>query len=97
MWRDFAESDTPEKVIPPQVMSKITPFQRCLIIQVFRPDRLETAMQNFIKDAFSGETLQQPAFSLSNLYQTDSTSNEPVLFIISPGSDPSAELQAFAE
>ena len=34
---------------------------------------------------------------MNNLYQSESTSQDPILFIISPGSDPSAELQAFAE
>ena len=34
---------------------------------------------------------------MNNLYQSESTSQDPILFIISPRSDPSAELQAFAE
>lgn len=97
IWRDFSGSETPDKVIPGQVNSKITAFQRCLLIQVFRPDKLESAMHNFIKEAFNGETIHPTTFSLSNLYQSDSTAAEPILFIISPGSDPSAELQAFAE
>lgn len=54
-------------------------------------------MQNFVKEAFGGQNIQPTPFSLSNLYQSESTCNDPILFIISPGSDPSAELQAFAE
>jgi len=34
---------------------------------------------------------------LKNLFENESNCKEPIMFIISPGSDPSAELQAFAE
>ena len=54
-------------------------------------------MHNFVKDAFGGQTVQVNTFALKSLYELESTPNEPILFIISPGSDPSAELQEFAE
>lgn len=59
---------------------------------MFRPDRLESAMNNFVKEAFGGQTVQVNTFALKSLYELESTPNEPILFIISPGSDPSAEL-----
>lgn len=34
---------------------------------------------------------------MRNIYENESNPNEPILFIISPGSDPSTELQDFAE
>lgn len=34
---------------------------------------------------------------MRNIYESESTPLEPILFIISPGSDPSTELSAFAE
>jgi dynein heavy chain 2 len=34
---------------------------------------------------------------LRNIYESESTPLEPILFIISPGSDPSTELSEFAE
>lgn len=34
---------------------------------------------------------------MRNIYESESTPLEPILFIISPGSDPSTELAAFAE
>lgn len=68
-----------------------------LVVQVFRPDRLESAMNNFVKEAFGGQTVKPTPFSLSNLYEHETTCKDPILFIISPGSDPSQELQQFAE
>jgi hypothetical protein len=54
-------------------------------------------MQNFVKEAFGGQTIQPAPFTLSHLFEMESTPSEPILFIISPGSDPSAELQEFAD
>ena len=54
-------------------------------------------MQLFVKEAFKNKTIQATPFNLPSIYQNDSTCKDPILFIISPGSDPSQELQAFAE
>jgi len=54
-------------------------------------------MQSFVIDAFGGNQVQPAPFALRNIYESESTPNEPILFIISPGSDPSSELQDFAE
>lgn len=54
-------------------------------------------MQYFVFEAFSGQSIQPAPFALRNLYENESNCKEPILFIISPGSDPSAELQEFAE
>jgi hypothetical protein len=49
-------------------------------------------MQNFVKEAFGNQTVQPAPFSLASLFEVESTPTDPILFIISPGSDPSAEL-----
>lgn len=54
-------------------------------------------MQAFVVDAFGGQLVQPASFALRSIYENESTPLEPILFIISPGSDPSTELQDFAE
>jgi len=49
-------------------------------------------MTLFIKEAFGNQNIQPSPFELANLYSNETSSTDPVLFIISPGSDPSAEL-----
>lgn len=39
---------------PQQVASRVTSFQKLILIQVMRPDRLESAMTLFVKEAFGG-------------------------------------------
>jgi dynein heavy chain 2, cytosolic len=54
-------------------------------------------MTAFVYEAFNNEQIQPASFELKNLYENESSSTDPILFITSPGSDPSAELQQFAE
>lgn len=54
-------------------------------------------MVQFVKEAFNNQSIQPSSFVLKNLYENESSCSDPILFIISPGSDPSAELQQFAE
>lgn len=53
-------------------------------------------MSNFVCEALKKKNISPAPLSLSALYENDSSPDEPILFIISPGSDPSAELQEFA-
>lgn len=64
------KSNQPEKEFPQAV--RVTPFQRCILIQVFRPDRLESAMHHFVKEAFGGQTIQPSPFTLSHLFEIES-------------------------
>ena len=54
-------------------------------------------MNQFVKEAFGGQAIQATSFNLQRLYEQESSANEPILFIISPGSDPSQELSSYAE
>ena len=54
IWEQFMKSNYPERDFPAAVVSRVTAFQKCIIVQVFRPDRLESAMNNFVKEAFGG-------------------------------------------
>lgn len=54
LWVPFTKSSTPEKGFPDQIMRRVSSFQRAIVIKVLRPDRLETAMQQFVNEAFGG-------------------------------------------
>ena len=96
VWGPFMQSPQAERDFPKQ-LSKVSSFQRCVLVKVLRPDRLESAMQLFVQEAFGGQAVQPAPFALRNIYENESSPGEPILFIISAGSDPSTELQEFAE
>jgi dynein heavy chain 2 len=96
LWNDFATATECEKHFPSSIKTQVSSFQRVLVIKTFRPDRLETAMNTFVCEALGKKSIAPAPLSIKSLYQNDTDCQTPILFIISPGSDPSDELQEFA-
>ncbi len=64
-WSEFAKSSECEQAFPAAVDKKVTPFQKLLVIQALRPDRLHSAMFHFATHALG--THVDP--SILNVYQ----------------------------
>ena len=47
-WLNYTKCQECEKDVPKNFSSKLTPFQILLTIQCFRPDRLYSAMTQFV-------------------------------------------------
>jgi hypothetical protein len=54
-------------------MQRVSSFQRCVLIKVLRPDRLESAMQLFVFEAFGGQQVHPAPFALRNIYENESS------------------------
>jgi len=54
VWAPYMQSPVPEKEFPQQLAQRASAFQRCCLVKVLRPDRLESAMQHFVNEAFGG-------------------------------------------
>jgi dynein heavy chain 2 len=92
-WQRFANSQEAERDIP--VLKGVTGFQKVLVMQAFRPDRLQSALLQFCLDMLKTTSVSPPPLSLNALFQ-ESDANTPLLLISSPGADASKELQEFA-
>eukprot|EP00727_Mastigamoeba_balamuthi_P008574 m51a1_g4339 putative cytoplasmic dynein 2 heavy chain 1 isoform x1 (4695) ;mRNA; f:164362-180818 len=77
--------------------TSLSPFQRVLLIKSVRPDRLESAMLKFAVEALGVSTLSPPALNLARFCKEETTPKDPVLLIVTPGADPSQELEELAE
>ena len=97
VWRPWSNSAQCEKEFPAHIKSKLSLFQRVLLIQVLRPDRLESSMTQFVCEVLIEKNLSRPPVTMQRLYEEETVCSEPILFITGPGSDPSKELQEFAE
>jgi dynein heavy chain 2 len=76
---------------------QLTLFQQILVIQAFRPDRLESAMRQFACELLEIKDISPETLNLKKLYSKETISTEPSLIIISPGADPSTELRDLAK
>ncbi len=96
-WQSWYDNLECEKNLPGHIKGAISIFQRVLITQVFRPDRVESVLNLFVCESLKIANISSQAFSLRNLYREESSMEVPILFVTSPGSDPSKELEEFAE
>jgi dynein heavy chain 2 len=92
-WQRFATSLEAERDFP--ALRGVTPFQRVLVVQAFRPDRLQSALLQFCCEILRVESVSPPPLSLAAML-AESKPQSPILLISSAGADASKELQEFA-
>ncbi|KAK6637824.1 hypothetical protein RUM44_008246 [Polyplax serrata] len=91
-WLDFSRTQECEKEVPKPLLSRLSSFQVLLLVQAFRPDRLYSAMTQFVLHALGIKTLSPASVSLADI-AGESSCSEPILLLVSPGADPSEELR----
>jgi dynein heavy chain 2 len=97
LWASWASSDKCEEAFEGSVFSRMSAFQRVLLTQAVRPDRLESTLTLFVCEKMGVTTLSPPPLSFQKLHQDDTSNRIPILFVTTPGADPSQELEQFAK
>ncbi|XP_073479664.1 dynein axonemal heavy chain 3-like [Aquarana catesbeiana] len=96
-WKSIYESSHPNEMeLPNPWEDLLTDFQKLLILRCIRPDKIIPAVQQFVTDKMGPTYINPPTFDLQHSY-TGSTSNTPLIFVLSSGADPLALLMKFAE
>ena len=75
---------------------RLSNFQRLNVIRVLRPDKLVGAVNSYILDTMGHRYIEPPGFNLALAFG-DSSALIPLIFMLSPGSDPMAALLKYAE
>lgn len=71
-------------------------FRKLLVIRSIRPDKLVPCVTKFIIDYIGEKYVKPPTFELANIF-LESRATTPLIFVLSPGSDPLKALLKFAE
>ncbi|KAF4742779.1 Cytoplasmic dynein 2 heavy chain 1, partial [Perkinsus olseni] len=80
---------------PQEIALKLTSFQKVLIVQTLRPDRLESALVKFTTEVLTVPSISSSTSPLHTLCQA-AEGVRPILFIVTPGADPTRELTELA-
>eukprot|EP00927_Polykrikos_kofoidii_P046388 TRINITY_DN40623_c0_g4_i1.p1 TRINITY_DN40623_c0_g4~~TRINITY_DN40623_c0_g4_i1.p1 ORF type:complete len:2568 (-),score=563.58 TRINITY_DN40623_c0_g4_i1:159-7829(-) len=92
LWKAVFDSDDPmNESWPRRIKDKITPLQKTLIILAVRPDQTVKGLQDIIAAKLGKYYLEPPSFNLDAVYN-DSDPCVPLIFVLSSGADPMAEL-----
>jgi hypothetical protein len=89
-------ADPAASVLPSPWQARLSPFQRLLLLRVLRPDKLTSAMHGFVRAALGPRFVESPPLDLEACL-ADSSATTPLIFVLSPGSDPMSMLLKHAE
>ncbi|KAJ0174233.1 hypothetical protein K1T71_010379 [Dendrolimus kikuchii] len=96
-WQEWFDSDTPESTeIPNHYRDHLQPFEILMLLRCFRVDRIYRALTDYITVTMGEEYITPPVISLDMIVE-QTTPFSPVVFILSPGSDPTADLMKLAD
>ncbi|XP_034826235.1 dynein axonemal heavy chain 7 [Maniola hyperantus] len=96
-WKEFYDDIEPHRRnIPGGWEDKVTQFQKLLFVRVLRPDKLTFAISDFVEKQMGIKYITPPPFDIGKSFG-DSNCLAPLIFILSPGSDPMGALIKYCE
>ncbi|XP_022608125.1 dynein heavy chain 10, axonemal [Seriola dumerili] len=96
-WKSWYDLDGPEQApFPMKYEENLSAFQRLLLLRCFRIDRVYRAVSDYVTVTMGEKYVQPPVISFGAIYE-QSTPSSPIVFILSPGSDPASDIMKLAE
>ncbi|XP_074107880.1 dynein heavy chain 2, axonemal kl-2 [Cotesia typhae] len=96
-WYNWYITTEPESMyLPGGWEESLTEFQKILIIRSCRTDRVIFSVTKFIINNLGSRFVEPPVLNIKEVLD-DSTAQSPLIFILSPGVDPTAALMQLAE
>lgn len=95
-WRHIYESQAAHEEELPEPWSSLSPFRKLIVLRCVRPDKLVPGVMNFVQKIMGAEFIEPPPFDIAASYE-DSNACTPLIFVLTPGADPTATLLKFAD
>uniref|UniRef100_A0A8C0VUI2 Dynein axonemal heavy chain 1 n=1 Tax=Cyanistes caeruleus TaxID=156563 RepID=A0A8C0VUI2_CYACU len=96
-FRTIFDSHKPHREpLPGKWEDGLDPFQKLLVLRCLRGDKITNAMQDFVVMNLDQRFIEPQTTDLSVVFK-ESTATTPLVFVLSPGTDPAADLYKFAE
>ena len=84
-WSEFFEQEDLRKA--PMPMEEVKPFQRLLMVKLFREEKTIFQVEQYIEETLGAEYVHPPPVLLEKVFQ-DTTYDTPLIYILSSGADP---------
>ncbi|KAI8468854.1 MAG: dynein heavy chain 8 [Monoraphidium minutum] len=94
-WKGVYDAAAPEAAALPGLFAGLDAFRRICVLRCLRPDKVLPAAQLLVEARLGRAFVEPPPFDLAACY-ADSGPAAPLIFVLSPGSDPGAALAQFA-
>ncbi|SCP04556.1 dynein heavy chain, putative [Plasmodium ovale] len=94
-WKQWFLSEKVENEELPRKYNSLKDFSKLLLIRVLRKDRFLIALKNYIKKNIKMANNEVNSYSLENILEEYIDNKTPVLFLLTPGNDPSKDIEAY--
>jgi dynein heavy chain len=96
-WGDWYGLEAPEAApYPCGYSDKLNALQKLCLMRCFRPDRVYNGAKLFVIDQIGEKFVQPPVLNYERIY-AQSSATTPMIFILSPGADPQADIQRLGD
>ncbi|CAD7941177.1 unnamed protein product [Amoebophrya sp. A25] len=95
-WKKWFSMGEPEiESLPGEWDAKLGPLQKMVVVRCLRLDRVLPAISVFVSVKLDSKFVEPPPFDLATVYE-ESQADVPLLFVLTPGMDPTPLLIALA-
>ena len=95
-WKAMYDSPEPHNFKYPSPFDTLSGLDKMVVLRTLRPDKMVPSVQEFIIDNMGQSYIEPPTFDLAGSF-ADSHCCAPLIFVLSPGSDPMNALLKFGE
>ncbi|KAJ3321161.1 Dynein heavy chain 2, axonemal [Blyttiomyces sp. JEL0837] len=96
-WKAWFMSSEPEELtLPGEWENKLNDLQRMVIVRCIRPDRVMFCAQAFTAANLGQKFVEPPILDVADIL-SDSSPKTPLIFVLSPGVDPTSSLVQLAQ
>ncbi|TPX33936.1 hypothetical protein SeMB42_g07413 [Synchytrium endobioticum] len=96
-WKEIYESTEPWRAACPGGWDQmLSSFQKLVVLRLIRSDKIVNGVLDFVKGKMGQRYIEPPPFDLAASFK-DSNACAPLIFILSPGSDPMSSLIGYGE
>lgn len=95
-WREWYDYEDPEVHPIPEYDGRINTFEKMVLVRSLREDRMSVAAQEFIAGALGKRYLIMKPLDIEATWE-ESTNITPLIFLLSPGSNPNAAIELLAK
>ncbi|RZF38666.1 hypothetical protein LSTR_LSTR003472 [Laodelphax striatellus] len=96
-FKQIFDSAEPQRMpLPGEWNSKLDDFKKMIVLKCLRPDKVTNAIQQFLVLHLGQQFIEPRTTDLEAMF-SDSNSTTPLIFVLSTGTDPAADLYKFAD